>query len=124
MHYSNQSQTAQLNNRIILQKYVTVPNDNDFSIKEWQDYKSIWAAAKNLHGEEYYTAGEEQSKKTVIFTIRYRKDIDERMRIKFGKRIVDEKEVDRIFEITFIDDIKYRREFMEIKALEMFPRGS
>ncbi|ABQ23662.1 phage head closure protein [Clostridium kluyveri] len=121
MHYSNQAQTAQLNNRIILQKYVTVTNDNDFSIKEWQDYKPIWAAAKNLHGEEYYAAGEEQSKKTAIFTIRYRRDIDESMRIKFGKRIVDEKEIDRIYEITFIDDIKYQREFMEIKVLEIFP---
>lgn len=120
MHYSNQAKTAKLNKRIIFQKFINTVDNNDNEIKEWQDYKGAWAAARNLHGEEFYTAGEEQSKKTAVFTIRYRTDIDESMRIKFGKRLVENKEVDRVFEIQFIDNMKYQNEFLEIKALEIF----
>ena len=133
MHYSNQAQTAQLNNRITFQKFTTIKNKNDVEVKTWNDFVICWAAMANLHGNEFFQAQETKAEKTVKFTIRYNKEIDETMRIKFGKRLVnikdkggnviDTKEVDRIYEIKFIDDMKYDNEFMEIQALEVVPSG-
>ncbi|AAK79853.1 SPP1 family predicted phage head-tail adaptor [Clostridium acetobutylicum] len=114
MHYSNQAKTAQLNKRITFQKMVVTTDKYDNEIKKLQDYKTVWAAAKNLHGQEFYAAGEEQSKRTAIFTIRYTNDISNDMRIKFG---------DRSFNISFVDDIKYQGEFMEVTAIEIVQEG-
>lgn len=107
-----------LKHRIIIQKIDgSIQNENGFEKPNWIDYTKAWASVKNLYGNEYYSAKAAQLEKTVKFTIRYRKDIDETMRIIYGKKIVNDIEVDRVFTIDFIDDIDYKHEFMEIKAI-------
>ena len=55
-----------------------------------------------------------QRENTVKFTIRYLKNIDTSMRILFqGKQ----------YNITAIDNIKYKNAYMEIKALEVDKSG-
>ncbi len=68
----------------------------------------------NLYGREYFQATAVQAEKTVKFTIRFIKDITESMRILFR---------DKQYNITSIDNIKYRNRYMEIKALEVESSG-
>lgn len=89
-------------------------NENGFEILEWQDYKTVWAKATNLSGREYYQAAAIQAEKTLVFLIRYTDGIVESMRIKFA---------DKEFEITYIDNLKYLKKYIEIKAMEVMKNG-
>lgn len=119
---------GELNKRITIQKFGIVKDADGFETEQWIDAKSTWAKVENLYGKEYYAAAAVQQEKTVKFVIRYMKDLDESLRIKFGKKtvnILDEsgnvvgtKEVDRVFDIKFIDNIKYANRFIEIQAME------
>lgn len=101
---------ASLNKRITIQELKLSINENGFEIEEWIDYKRIWAGVSNLHGREYFDAAAIQMENTVKFTIRYLPGIDTSMRIVFK---------DKNYNITSIDNIKYRNRFMEIKAMEV-----
>ena len=105
---------GELNKRITFQRLTTTTNENGFEVEEWEDFKTVWAAVTNLHGREYFEAAAVQRENTVKFTIRYLKDIDTSMRILFqGKQ----------YNITSIDNIKYKNVYMEIKALEVDKSG-
>ncbi|HHX70331.1 MAG TPA: phage head closure protein [Gallicola sp.] len=101
---------ASLNKRITIQELKLSINENGFEIEEWIDYKRVWAGVSNLHGREYFDAAAIQMENTVKFTIRYLPGIDTSMRIVFK---------DKNYNITSIDNIKYRNRFMEIKAMEV-----
>lgn len=103
-----------LKHRVTFQRFTTVVNDNGFEEEAWVDFKTVWAAITNLHGREYFEAAAVQAEKTVKFTIRFTKDIDESMRIMFqGKQ----------YNIASIDNIKYANKFIEIKAMEVDNSG-
>ena len=103
-----------LKHRVTFQRFTTVVNDNGFEEEAWVDFKTVWAKVENLHGKEYFEAAAVQAEKTVKFTIRFTKDIDESMRIMFqGKH----------YNITSIDNIKYANKFIEIKAMEVDSSG-
>lgn len=59
----------------------------------------VWAKVKTLQSKEYFNAKATQSENTTVFVIRYRKDIDEDMKILLN---------DRVFEIVSLinDDEK------------------
>lgn len=100
---------GELRHRITFQMLTSVVNENGFEIETWQDYKTVWASASNLSGREYYQAAATQAEKTVKFTVRFIKDIEENMRISFERKQ---------YNITSIDNIKYGNKYIEIKALE------
>ena len=105
---------GELNKRITLQRPIITINENGFEEETWEDVKTVWAAASNLYGREYYAAAAVQAENTVKFTIRYTEGIDSSMRILFkGKQ----------YDITAIDNIKYQNRYMEIKALEVVGSG-
>jgi len=85
-----------------------------FEVETWEDYKTVWAAASNLHGREYFAAAAVQAENTVKFIIRYLPNLDTSMRILFQGRQ---------YNIIAIDNIKYQNRFMEIKALEVEASG-
>lgn len=101
---------GELKHRIIFQRLTTSINDNGFEVKTWEPFKTVWAKVENLHGREYFTAAHVKAERTVKFTIRYLEDIDETMKILFK---------DKIYNITFIDNIKYQNRFIEIKAMQV-----
>ncbi|NMM65493.1 phage head closure protein [Clostridium sp. P21] len=113
-----------LRNRITIQKFATVQNDNGFDVEEWQDYKTIWANMNNLYGKEFYAAKAVQSENTVEFVVRYSKDLicldSKNYRIKVIKNKEAEKEEDkyRFFNTTFIDNIQYKNKWLKIKTIE------
>ena len=106
--------TEELRHKIILQKLTNSTNENGFEDEVWKDYLTVWAAVSNLYGREYFEAAAVQAEKTVKFTVRFIKGINESMRILFeGKQ----------YNITSIDNIKYRNRYMEIKTLEVESSG-
>ncbi|KEI02989.1 phage head closure protein [Clostridium botulinum] len=106
--------SEELKHKVVIQKYVNGVNENGFEEETWQDYKTVWASVSNLYGREYFEAAAIQAEKTVKFTIRFIKEIDEGMRIKFR---------DKQYNITSIDNIKYENKFIEIKAMEVDSSG-
>jgi SPP1 family predicted phage head-tail adaptor len=99
-----------LNKRITIQELKTTINENGFEVEDWIDFKTVWAGVSNLHGREYFEAAAVQMESTVKFTIRYLAEIDTSMRILFKGRY---------YNITSIDNIKYKNRFIEIKAMEV-----
>jgi len=103
-----------LRHRITFQKFVTTVNPNGFEVQTWEDITIVWAKASNLHGREFYAAAAVQAENTVEFTVRYLTGIDTSMRILFnGKQ----------YNITAIDNIKYKNRYVEIKAQEVMDSG-
>lgn len=96
-----------LRHRITLQKYTETTDEEGFSTQEWQDIATVWASVENLYGREYWQAAAIQAENTVKFIIRYRNDISNDMRIKFQGQH---------YEIISTDNIKYKNEYIEIKA--------
>ena len=111
--------TGELFNRVTLQKSTEGESTNGFPEETWTDYKSVWASASNLFGREFFQAAAVNAETTIKFTIRYQKDLDatkntegvnttKLFRIKFNNAL---------YNITFIDDIKFEHKYMEVKAL-------
>lgn len=99
-----------LNKRITIQELKVNINENGFEVEEWIDFKTVWAGVTNLHGREYFEAAAVQMENTVNITIRYIDGIDTSMRVLFK---------DKHYNITSIDNIKYKNRFIEIKAMEV-----
>lgn len=103
-----------LRHRITFQKIVTAVNPNGFEVRAWENITTVWAKASNIHGREFYAAAAVQAENTVEFTVRYLTGIDTSMRILFnGKQ----------YNITAIDNIKYKNRYVEIKAQEVMDSG-
>lgn len=99
-----------LNKRITIQKLTNTVNENGFNEEVWATHKTVWSSVNNLFGREFFEAKAVQAEKTIKFVIRYMSDIDETMRISFqGKQ----------YNITFINNIKYSNNYIEVKALEV-----
>jgi SPP1 family predicted phage head-tail adaptor len=91
-----------------------VINENGFESEMPQEYKTVWAAVTNLHGKEYFEAKAVQAENTVKFTIRFLAGIDQTMKILFQGKA---------YNITAIDNIKYRNRYIEIQAMEVESDG-
>ena len=85
-------------------------NENGFESEMPSEYKIVWATVTNLHGKEYFEAKAIRAENTVKFTIRYLEGIDQTMKILFQQKT---------YNITAIDNIKYRNRYIEIQAMEV-----
>lgn len=101
---------GEFKHRIKIIKPVIQINDNGFEVETYETYKTLWSKVTNLHGKEYFEAAAIQKEKTLKFTFRLLKDINENMKIEFNHKLYD---------INFIDNILYENKYMEIKAMEV-----
>lgn len=99
-----------MKHKIIIQRPTVTQNENGYDVTTFVDYKTSWAAVNNLFGDEYFIAMQSQAQNTIKFLIRYIADIDTTMRIIFKQKI---------YNITFIDNIRYGNSYMEIRAIEV-----
>jgi SPP1 family predicted phage head-tail adaptor len=78
---------GKLNKRIILKKTdgTTIFKDG-VENANWVDVDTLWANAKPLQGKELWTAQSIYPEISMKFTIRYRKDISENMRILYNNK--------------------------------------
>ncbi|MEC0242769.1 phage head closure protein [Paenibacillus dokdonensis] len=102
-------QANDLNRRITLQKKGRTEDEAGYPIpgaKEWEDVIILWAKREPLRGREFFAAAAAQAEGTVRYKIRYRSDISSDMRLTDGKKVVNEVEMDRVYEITAVlDDV-------------------
>lgn len=105
---------GELRHRITFQKQTLQINENGFEEEVWKDYKTVWASVSNLSGREYFKAAAIQKENTVKIRIRYMDSLDTSMQILFNEKR---------YNITSIDNIKYEKRYIEIKALEADENG-
>lgn len=91
----------------------TQRHDGMWTTGQWEDWKKVFANVKNLHGAEYFQAGQLNKQETVKFYIRFMNGISNEVKEEF--RIIYR---DKIYNIDFIDNINYLNEELEIKAEE------
>jgi len=101
---------GEMRHRITIQRVTMSTNENGYEEESPEVVKEVWAKVSNLHGKEFFEAKAVQSENTVKFTIRYISGLDQTMQILFQEKI---------YNITSIDNIKYRNEYMEIQAKEV-----
>ena len=110
---------GKLDKRITIQKLTSSVNENGFPEEVWSDYKKVWSSMENLNGREYFAAKAVQSETSVNLTIRYLRDIDATVNVEGAKttEFFRIKVGNLVFDIDFINDVKYGRRWMDIKAL-------
>lgn len=102
-----------LNRRITIEQLGNPPiiaTDNGFDAENWVTYKTVWAAAVNLSGSEYYAAAAVKAEKTTEFVIRYLPGVTTKMRISFQ---------DKPYSISSVDNYNYANQFMILRATEV-----
>jgi len=80
---------GELNTKIVIQKYTTTTNDNDFPVEDWVDFKPLWVAKIGLSDRVFYQAAQNQSENDVTFKSRYVKGITAGMRVLEGNNIYE-----------------------------------
>jgi len=101
---------GEMRHRITIQRIAITTNENGYEVESPEVVKAVWAKVTNLHGKEFFAAKAVQSENTVKFTIRYMSGLDQSMQILFQEKI---------YNITSIDNIKYRNKYIEIQAKEV-----
>lgn len=114
---------GELRHRVTIQRSKKTVGQNRVIQKEYQDVKTVRAKVNNLHGKEYWTAKEYEAENTVEFTMRYSsvKNIPESDKPDARAREISTKDRlvfrGKIYNITSIDNILYRNEYVKIKAV-------
>lgn len=104
-----------LKHRITLQKLTSTVSENGFETESYEEVKTVWAKILNLTGREYFQAAAIQKEKTVKFVFRSGVEVDETMRILFQGKL---------YNITFIDNIRYENKYIEVKAMGVEEDGN
>jgi SPP1 family predicted phage head-tail adaptor len=80
--------------------------------EQWNEVTTVWAAYRDLSGNEFFSSRQTNPKLTGEFKIRYRGDIKPHYKIIFGARIFDIAGPPR--------DVTGRTEWLYINAEEVF----
>ncbi|WP_054637180.1 phage head closure protein [Thalassobacillus sp. C254] len=77
--------TARARQRIT---FLNPPGENididGFPSKEWTPHVTVWAELRTLKGRSFYEAAQNQLENSRHFIIRYRKDLNDRMRVRWN----------------------------------------
>lgn len=105
---------GRMNKRITFEVETTVTNESGFQEQTWNGIKTVWSSVNNLFGREFWSAKAVQQENTVVFKIRYNKEIEnlntKKTRINFKGKF---------FNITHIDNVRYENRVLSIKATEL-----
>jgi len=109
---------CRLTERIIIEQYSTIQNENGFDEEKWAEYYSCWTNFRAVSGKEYESAKATQVENIVTFTIRYcnkakvllEKDATKKFRIKYK---------DKIFNIEYVSDFENLHTWVDIKVTEV-----
>lgn len=86
------------------------PDGPSQPLDEYEDYISLWAESRFLRGRNFYAARAANIKTDVEFIIRYRTDLDEKMRIEFDNKF---------YEIEGMLPLDNTRSYLLVKAYEI-----
>jgi SPP1 family predicted phage head-tail adaptor len=103
-------QPGEMSVKITLQTRTVSSNAGGFETPTWATIAEVWSRWINVHGSEAWAAQSVQAEQPATVTIRYRYGVDTTCSVLKG--------YDR-FEITSIDDIRERHEYLELKVRRM-----
>lgn len=72
---------GRLDQRITLQQRVDSVNAYGENEPTWADVATVWASADTKRGREFFAAAQQQAEGPVMFRIRWRDGVHERMRV-------------------------------------------
>jgi SPP1 family predicted phage head-tail adaptor len=78
--------SGRLNRRVTIQRLEVTKDEFNADIESWVDVTTVWAHIEPLRGREYWQAKQVVGEVTGRITIRYRKSIDEKMRVVYGDK--------------------------------------
>lgn len=115
----NKAQTMNNCNRVFdvpfeIQEKIIIQDDNGLEQEKWNKKYKLFADAKCLFGKEYELAKQDYTQDTIKFIIKAGIKIDENMRVIFNNKI---------FDIEKIDNIGFKNELLEIRAIERGKKG-
>lgn len=90
-----------------IERPVTAENENGVLIRDWVHVCTVWGAARDVSGREFFEAAAQQMEDITTFTIRTHPGVDGSMRIIFS---------DKAYEIIHINRMGHRGNYMQIKA--------
>ena len=77
---------SDLRHRITFQEPVETPDGYKGHTVAWQNVITVWAQVKPLSGREYFYAHQIKNVVSHRIRVRYRSDVNEKMRVRFGSR--------------------------------------
>ncbi|MGX7140008.1 phage head closure protein [Facklamia languida] len=106
---------GQLDQRIVICSTETLLDEFNTPMGKQRIFKyRCWAKVSNLHGKEYYEAYGLQIHRELKFTFRFIPGLTENHEIFFNSHY---------YNITFIDHIKYGKQWIEVRASEINPKS-
>jgi SPP1 family predicted phage head-tail adaptor len=96
--------------RITIQQTTTGQDTSGAEIESWATFAEVFAEKHEGSGREFFSAQKVNPELSVVFKIRYRSDLNSKMRIKLGMRILD---------ILSISDPEDKRMFLNINCKEV-----
>lgn len=88
-------------------------NDGSWTKGAWVEFRRVFANVKNLHGEEYFIAGQTNEQGTLKIYIRYMPGLTNETKSSYRVIFKGKK-----YNINFVDNINYANEELELKAIE------
>lgn len=101
-----------LNHKITIQQR-TITKSNGLEIENWTRYTSFYASINGVFGSEFMRARAIQEENTLSFTTHYTKQLSKITSKDF--RIIYN---NKVYDITYIDNVKYENKCLIFRALE------
>ena len=94
---------GELRNRIVIEEPREEQDDYGEPVKKWAELPGgrAWAKKEDLSGRELFQAQQVNAQVSTLFTLRYRSDVDARMRVVYK---------DSLYSIVSVQDPDGRRE--------------
>lgn len=105
----NEKIASRLKHRITFQMSYMVADNTGGYIQNWKDFITVWAEVQPRSGSESLADEQVQASRRIVVTMRYKADINNDMRIKFGNRL---------FNITSILNPYEENMLLEVAAQE------
>lgn len=98
---------GELRHRITLQQKTVARDAMGGEIETWNDIATVWASKAHQTSREFFAAQKINAEITVLFIIRYRRNVDTKMRVIFSGKTYD---------ILGADDLDGRRRELWLMA--------
>lgn len=102
--------SGELDQRIVIQNYITSRGASGEEIKAWSDWESVWAQVKTSSGTESFVNPQRIAEATHKIKIRYLHGLVSEMRVVWREKQL---------EILFVDESQRRRGEMNLLCKEV-----
>lgn len=98
---------GEMRHKLRFETQTSTEDANGFIVTAWTTAFTVWGAARDVGGREFFEAAAQHMENVTTFTIRARSGINTAMRIIFQSKP---------YEIVQVSRMQYRGDYMQIKA--------